>query len=472
MDSVEGLFRGWYDVLRTYDGKGIQYDRAGNPVSYDGKTFTWNGRQLTKVTAADGSYTEFSYDANGIRTQKRQFASDGTLAYDVDYVWQDGLLTHQNMTYYMRITIKNETRVVEIPFSAKFVYDESNTPVGCLVNGEAALAFVRNLQGDIVAVVTQEGEVMAEYSYDPWGKVTVTSPQQEDLTQQEAAVLAVFCPFAYRGYNYDFTTGLYYLQSRYYNPEWGRFLNVDDTNILLSTQGENLGANLFAYCNNNPVNKADYEGYFPTGLNNNELFAYAMIFLNCHYLIEKSEIHDVLELKVSDFEYTQNKYGIVVCNLVFYDKEYVVYRCVKVMLGEIDSWLDYGDDNEYTPLSYQRVEQLKQRQQNRVDEFIVTHYGTQAKIRDQLFGDTAARFYILREKFWGSVTTAVFEAINDHRKSNTYYGKALFSPYNAKGMAAVSKKYLRISKYGAQKFMDDTSVPKFSDVVYTESIYY
>ena len=71
----------------------------------------------------------------------------------------------------------------------------------------------------------------------------------------------VMCPFAYRGYNYDYTTGLYYLQSRYYNPEWGRFLNCDDTNILLATQGETLGANLFAYCNNNPVNRVDYTGY-------------------------------------------------------------------------------------------------------------------------------------------------------------------------------------------------------------------
>lgn len=259
VDSVEGLFRGWYDVLRTYDGKGIQYDRSGNPVSYDGKTFSWNGKQLIKVTAADGSYTEFSYDANGIRTQKRQYTSGGTLEYDVDYVWQDGLLTHQSMTYYLRITIKNETRVVKIPFSAKFVYDESNTPVGCLVNGEAALAFVRNLQGDIIAVVNQEGTALLEYSYDPWGKVTITQ-NGENLTEQEAAIIAVLCPFAYRGYNYDYTTGLYYLQSRYYNPEWGRFLNVDDTNILLSTQGENLGANLFAYCGNNPVNMADYDG--------------------------------------------------------------------------------------------------------------------------------------------------------------------------------------------------------------------
>ena len=197
-----------------------------------------------------------------IRTQKRQFTSDGTLAYDVDYVWQDGLLTHQNMIYYLRITSKNETRVVEIPFSAKFVYDESNTPVGCLVNGEAALAFVRNLQGDIIAVVNQEGTALLEYSYDPWGKVTITH-NGENLTEQERQIIAVLCPFAYRGYNYDYTTGLYYLQSRYYNPEWGRFLNVDDTNILLATQGENLGANLFAYCHNNPMIFFDPTGKKP-----------------------------------------------------------------------------------------------------------------------------------------------------------------------------------------------------------------
>ena len=246
-------------MLRTYDGKGIQYDRSGNPVSYDGKTFTWNGKQLTKVTAADGSYTEFSYDADGIRTQKRQYKADGEPEYYVNYVWQDGLLTHQSMTYYFHVTLNGTEKIVELPFSAKFVYDESNTPVGCLVNDEAAVGFVRNLQGDIIAVVNQEGTALLEYSYDPWGKVTITH-NGENLTEQERQIIAVLCPFAYRGYNYDYTTGLYYLQSRYYNPEWGRFLNVDDTNILLSTQGENLGANLFAYCNNNPVNQVDYTG--------------------------------------------------------------------------------------------------------------------------------------------------------------------------------------------------------------------
>ena len=121
-------------------------------------------------------------------------------------------------------------------------------------------AFVRNLQGDVIAMIDQNGETVMEYSYDPWGKIEYHL-SDESLTEEDAALITALCPLTYRGYNYDFTTGLYYLQSRYYNPEWGRFLNCDDTNILLATQGETHNANLFAYCDNNPVNKVDYTGY-------------------------------------------------------------------------------------------------------------------------------------------------------------------------------------------------------------------
>ena len=206
-------------------------------------------------------------------------------------------MTHQSMTYYFHMTLNSTEKVVELPFTAKFVYDESNTPVGCLVNGEAALAFVRNLQGDIIAVVNQEGTALLEYSYDPWGKVTITQ-NGENLTEQERQIIAVLCPFAYRGYNYDYTTGLYYLQSRYYNPEWGRFLNVDDTNILLATQGENLGANLFAYCNNNPVNYADYTGYACEELIYN-ILNYCIVPLAClAYKIEEVGLSSIFENNV------------------------------------------------------------------------------------------------------------------------------------------------------------------------------
>ena len=66
-------------------------------------------------------------------------------------------------------------------------------------------------------------------------------------------------PLRYRGYYYDSETGMYYLQSRYYDPETGRFINVDG---LVSTGGF-LGFNMFAYCKNNPVMLSDPSGCKP-----------------------------------------------------------------------------------------------------------------------------------------------------------------------------------------------------------------
>ena len=70
-------------------------------------------------------------------------------------------------------------------------------------------------------------------------------------------------PFRYRGYVYDEETGLYYVSSRYYDPEVGRWINADDTDILAIDQGTPLQYNLFSYCHNNPVNMADLDGYIP-----------------------------------------------------------------------------------------------------------------------------------------------------------------------------------------------------------------
>ena len=114
------------------------------------------------------------------------------------------------------------------------------------------------MQGDVIALVDESGKVLVEYQYDSWGNMTCI-PKNGTPTNQ-VKYYSMICPITYRGYNYDVSTGLYYLQSRYYNPEWGRFLNCDDTNILLSTQGQNHGANLFAYCRNNPINRVDYSG--------------------------------------------------------------------------------------------------------------------------------------------------------------------------------------------------------------------
>lgn len=70
----------WNDRLKTYNGKDIKYDLEGNPVSYDGKSYVWNGKQLTEIKAADGSYTQYNYDASGLRTQKSSISQTEPLS--------------------------------------------------------------------------------------------------------------------------------------------------------------------------------------------------------------------------------------------------------------------------------------------------------------------------------------------------------------------------------------------------------
>ena len=105
--------------------------------------------------------------------------------------------------------------------------------------------------GDVIAIVrAATGQIVAKYSYDAWGKCTVTNATGYAVGDKN--------PFRYRGYYYDTETGLYYLNSRYYNPEFGRFISADG---LIDNRGA-TSQNLFAYCGNNPVNRSDLSGLF------------------------------------------------------------------------------------------------------------------------------------------------------------------------------------------------------------------
>ncbi len=103
-----------------------------------------------------------------------------------------------------------------------------------------------------MAILDSTGAAVVTYTYDAWGNILTTGGSM-------ASTLGVINPLTYRGYVYDHETELYYLQSRYYNPEWGRFLNAD---ALVSTGQGELGNNMFAYCNNNPVNYCDASGQY------------------------------------------------------------------------------------------------------------------------------------------------------------------------------------------------------------------
>ena len=216
----------WKDLLTAFDGNSITYDASGNPTSYYNGTrwnFTWaNGRSL--ATATDGTNNlSFTYDTNGLRTSKKV----GTVTHK--YLYASGKL--------MRETYGGNT--------LDFFYDANGTPYALKYNG-TVYYYVTNLQGDVIRVVDANGNTVASYNYDPYGKVISAT-----------GTLAGINPIRYRGYYYDTETGFYYLQSRYYDPAVGRFINADS----YSSTGQGIiGHNMFAYCNNNPVMDSDPSG--------------------------------------------------------------------------------------------------------------------------------------------------------------------------------------------------------------------
>ena len=144
-----------------------------------------------------------------------------------------------------------------------YVYDAACSPIGYRYRnsyyseGEFdSFLYKENLQGDITGIYGTDGTCYATYVYDAWGNFTVTY-------QNGALWMPVihYNPFTYRGYYYDAETGLYYVSSRYYDPEVGRFINADDIDYL-GADGSLTGYNLFAYCGNNPVMGYDPEGTF------------------------------------------------------------------------------------------------------------------------------------------------------------------------------------------------------------------
>ena len=130
-----------------------------------------------------------------------------------------------------------------------FTYDNVGMPYSLIYNNGTTTTtyyYITNLQGDAMYLVDASGNEVAAYDYDPYGKIITATGD-----------LAEINPLRYRGYYYDSETGFYYLQSRYYDPEICRFINGDKYS---ATATGFLGYNMFAYCNNNPIIAADYDG--------------------------------------------------------------------------------------------------------------------------------------------------------------------------------------------------------------------
>ena len=198
-------------------------------------------RQVCGVRSFDNiSYT---YNEDGIRTAK---VSNG---FTTKYY-----LNGSNIIY--------QTNGIDDLY---FFYDGKDNIVGFKYNDDNYF-YVKNQQGDITDITNSNGEVVASYTYDPWGKLTSIRGSNIELANLN--------PFRYRSYYYDSDIQMYYLQSRYYDSQTGRFINCDDVNYIGTTESE-LSYNAFAYCGNDPVNHSD-----PSGRLQKEL---AMVYAAINY---------------------------------------------------------------------------------------------------------------------------------------------------------------------------------------------
>lgn len=254
----------WKDLLTSVTVNGttrnITYEEEngvtiGNPLSYfNGTQYTlaWqNGRQLASLSGGGKSAT-YTYGADGIRTRKTVTDSNGTTTYQ--YTTQNGQIARQSWS------------AGGTAYQMDFIYDAAGRPLAMYYRTKAAgqtdfngdsYYYETNQQGDVTGLykITYNATTkalsatrVASYEYDTWGNVTYST-----------GTMAKINPLKYRGYYHDAESGFYYLQSRYYDPAIGRFVNADDR---LSLQTGFFDMNQFAYCCNNPVNMQDQTGHW------------------------------------------------------------------------------------------------------------------------------------------------------------------------------------------------------------------
>ena len=232
---------GWRDQLLSWNGKSYAYDAGGNPTVLRGMALTWGeGRRLKRIAATAGAVT-FAYDSDGKRVRKTSGENTTTYYYNGNVL--SGL-------------VRRAAGSTGVGTTVQFVYDTQGKPFMLRLNGKTDYFYLYNGLGDVIGLVDSSNQVVVRYQYNSWGKVT--------STQDTSGVsLATLNPFRYRKYVHDPETGLYCLGSRYYDPEVGRFVNADDTDVIFAKPQELGSKNLYAYCDNNPVAREDYAGEFP-----------------------------------------------------------------------------------------------------------------------------------------------------------------------------------------------------------------
>ncbi len=185
----------WKDKLTSFDGKTITYDAIGNPLTYDGWTFTWKAGRMLQSMVKEGTSIQFEYDHNGMRTKKT-----------VNGVAAEYTLNGKNIVH-----LKKGTDEMH------FFYDAQGKPGMVRFNGTDYF-YVYDLQGNVVALIDASGSKVVEYTYDAWGMILESNGTL-------ATSLGYLNPFRYRGYVFDEESALYYIGFRYYKVNSRRIIS-------------------------------------------------------------------------------------------------------------------------------------------------------------------------------------------------------------------------------------------------------
>jgi RHS repeat-associated protein len=260
----------WLDQLESYaimDSNGTVdhgftvYDEQGNPLRitnfkfggtpYDHAIFTWDGRQLAGISIRNANDTvaatiSYQYNDQGYRMSKVITVGTTVETYTYDLI---------GSTVHREVYVKKVGGVTTDTYEIRYLIDYDGSIIGFIYEDDTYY-YLKDLQGNIIRIIDEAGNELVQYEYDAYGNL-INNPNDPINN------FFKINPYTYRGYRYDLEINMYYLNSRYFSPEMGRFLNSDG---LLGQMGDILSTNMYAYCANNPVMYTDSDGDFPIWL--------------------------------------------------------------------------------------------------------------------------------------------------------------------------------------------------------------
>lgn len=300
-NNENSTLNGFSDLLTSYNGYNIEYDEFGNPLNYYGSDLgnedtnyqlEWQGTLLKSATTGDGNTKYvYSYDQNGLRTKKSTYSKSGdvwTIQNEIAYIWDDDLLVGYSINN-GAVTIKMLYDEYQSPIGVTYISNEplSEDNSDLLSSSYNVFWFAKDGQGNIIGMYSNVDGKSLGCHYDAYGKMTLdmNGTFMDEVAAEIQNAISKYGKWAplvialliigaagalgtiltidqvtYRGQIFDYETGLYYCQNRYYSPIWGRFISMDDPAQLTMNIEEPLNANLYAYCYNDPVNNFDPNG--------------------------------------------------------------------------------------------------------------------------------------------------------------------------------------------------------------------